>query len=134
MNEQLWQQATSLAAQPYKIEVYRDEEATGEAAYLAKYAELDGCMAQGATIEDALANLREAAIDYIYSLLEDDMLVPPPAVMTIARTGASVNVATASTVDWRPSKEARTTDEDNLKKENQSIQADLLYSFNFNRD
>jgi predicted RNase H-like HicB family nuclease len=87
MNKKLWDTATKLAARPYQVRVYRDDEASGEAIYLAEYAELSGCMAQGATIRDALTNLREAAMDYIYSLLEDGLEVPPPLYIAVQTGG-----------------------------------------------
>lgn len=34
--------------------------------------DLDGCMAQGFTQEEAIKNLEEARIDYIYDALEDE--------------------------------------------------------------
>jgi predicted RNase H-like HicB family nuclease len=40
--------------------------------------ELPGCMAHGATLDEALTNLKEARTEYIYSLLLDGVDVPYP--------------------------------------------------------
>jgi predicted RNase H-like HicB family nuclease len=75
----LVEKARELAARNYSTAVYRNEEGSGDASFLAKNPELYGCMAQGATVEAAVASLREARVDYIYSLLEDGLTVPAPA-------------------------------------------------------
>jgi len=50
--------------------------------YLGRVKELPGCLAQGNTVEEAIADLQEAKIDYIESLLEDGLPVPAPVIIT----------------------------------------------------
>jgi predicted RNase H-like HicB family nuclease len=38
-------------------------------------------MAQGATLEEAIGNLKDARIDYIYDSLKEGIAVPDPAQM-----------------------------------------------------
>jgi predicted RNase H-like HicB family nuclease len=78
MNEQLFEKAINLASQNYPVKVSKDKTTTGEVIFLAKNPGLPGCMAQGNTIEEALENLMDARIDYIHSLLEDELEVPRP--------------------------------------------------------
>lgn len=73
------EQAKITARLPYSITVTQDEATDGTPILLVENDELKGCMAQGRTIEEALANLEEARIDYIYSLLEDGLDIPLPA-------------------------------------------------------
>lgn len=70
--------AEKLASRPYDVEVINDQTTDGLPIYMAKTPELRGCMAQGRTIDEAIANLAEARIDYIESLLDDDLPVPDP--------------------------------------------------------
>ena len=71
MDQNLLEQATKLAARNYKLTVFEDRLSNGQIIYMAKNPELKGCMAQGTTIEEAIKNLDEARIDYIYDSLED---------------------------------------------------------------
>jgi predicted RNase H-like HicB family nuclease len=89
MNERLMRQAEELASKPYIDSVVLDETTDGEPIYLAFTPELEGCMAQGETIDKAVENLQEARADYIYSLLEDNLAVPEPRSTT--RTTVSVS-------------------------------------------
>ncbi len=79
MNNQLMRKAEVLASRNYSLAVFKDKTADGQPIFLAKNPELYGCMAQGTSLEDAIGNLEDARIDYIYSLLEDDQEVPGPA-------------------------------------------------------
>jgi len=47
-----------------------------ESGYVAYVPALKGCVSQGATKEDALANVKEAIESYVEALLEDGILVP----------------------------------------------------------
>jgi predicted RNase H-like HicB family nuclease len=86
LNEQLWSEAEKLASRDYDVETFRDQLTTGELVILAKHPELPGCMAHGKTLDDALANLREARIEYIYSLLEDGLEIPYPRIGATSTT------------------------------------------------
>ncbi len=61
------------------IKVTEDSTTSGRAVFVARVLELDGCLGQGDTKEEALDNARAAMVDYIYSLLEDGLPVPPPS-------------------------------------------------------
>lgn len=71
------------AAKPYHIEVIEDETTDNEPVYLALIPELEGCMGQGLTLEEALLDLEEAKMDYIVSLLSDGLEVPTPSAGTL---------------------------------------------------
>lgn len=79
MEEKLLLKANELAAKNYSFTIIRDDTIDGEPIYLAKSIELYGCMAQGASRDEAINNLKEAQIDYIYSLLKDQVKIPEPA-------------------------------------------------------
>ena len=57
------------------IQPYQDE---NEFYYIGKVLELDGCMSDGDTQEEALANLREAMEGWIETKLENGLEVPQP--------------------------------------------------------
>ena len=77
-NTQLRHKAERLAGRPYGVVVDRDETTDGEQIYLASNPELPGCLAHGKTKEEAVENLRDARTEYVLSLLEDGLQVPPP--------------------------------------------------------
>jgi len=79
MNDKLMQKARELAARNYNLSIFNDAEVDGQPVFLAKNNELYGCMAQGSTLEEAIENLKDARIDYIYSLLVDGLDVPDPS-------------------------------------------------------
>jgi predicted RNase H-like HicB family nuclease len=79
--------AETLAERPYFVKVVQDETTDGEKAWFASNPELEGCFGQGMSKEEAEINLKEARIDYIQSLLEDNLPVPIP--QTIATTTSS---------------------------------------------
>lgn len=85
MNETLIEQAKKLASRNYIVAVYEDKLSNGTTIYMAKNPELRGCMAQGKTIEDAINNLNEARVDYIYDSLEDGVSVPEPSQQPVPR-------------------------------------------------
>ena len=87
-------EAEKLAARPYIDQVIKDETTSGKPIFVALSPELEGCIAQGVTLEEAIQNLKEARIDYIYSLLEDGLPVPKPQVQSTTTTsGSTVNLA-----------------------------------------
>jgi predicted RNase H-like HicB family nuclease len=71
-------EAEKLAAHPYRIRVTPDETTDGRSVFLARIIELDGCVGHGSNVQEAIADVRKAMIDYIESLLEDNMPVPTP--------------------------------------------------------
>ncbi|MDY6918053.1 MAG: type II toxin-antitoxin system HicB family antitoxin [Chloroflexota bacterium] len=89
MTREIEDRARHLASQPYAIEIRKDKTTTGEDVFLAENPDLYGCMAQGATIEEALSNLADARLDYIETLLVDGEPVPDvvsPSVYTSGET------------------------------------------------
>ncbi len=80
MQEALREKVKLLAALPYLTEVSKDETTTGSRIFVALHPELQNCMAQGETVEQALIELADAREEYILSLLEDGLDVPRPEV------------------------------------------------------
>jgi predicted RNase H-like HicB family nuclease len=63
----------------YAVCLIPDEEAGG---YTVTVPDLPGCISEGDTEEEALANIREAMQAYIESLLKRGRPVPPPRTVT----------------------------------------------------
>jgi len=78
MTKTIQEKAIELARLPYTVELLRDKTTDGDYVYLAQNPELEGCMAQGLTEEEALSNLDEVRIEHIEHLLENDLPVPYP--------------------------------------------------------
>jgi predicted RNase H-like HicB family nuclease len=81
MNQELLEKAKQLSFQNYALKMEEDVLSDGSPIFLASNPELQGCKSQGRTIDEAVFNLAEARIDYIYSLLEDDLPVPEPVIV-----------------------------------------------------
>ncbi|WP_373990550.1 type II toxin-antitoxin system HicB family antitoxin [Duganella sp. BuS-21] len=60
---------------PYEIRQLTAEEGGG---YLVRYTDFWGCMSDGETVEEAIANARAALIATIATLREDKLPVPIP--------------------------------------------------------
>ena len=73
------QRVAELSRLPYAIEVEADE-CDAKLCYVARHPELPGCMAQGWTPQEAVAELQEARELYIVGLLEHGLDVPRPQV------------------------------------------------------
>lgn len=78
IRNELWLRASKLAARDYRVEYEWDELLDGSPIVMASNPALPGCMAQGATEEEARRELSEARQEYVYSLLEDGEQVPEP--------------------------------------------------------
>ena len=74
--------AAKLADRPYSVVITYDDTDPRNPYYIAENPELPGCLSDGETPEDALANLADARREYILSLLEDGLPVPSPATVT----------------------------------------------------
>lgn len=61
---------------PYKIELVEDTE---EGGYTAALPELPGCLTCGETMDEALANLKDAKKVWLSAALEDGYPIPEPA-------------------------------------------------------
>lgn len=65
---------TRLPVVKFRVLIQPDEDGV----FLAEVPTLPGCVSQGRTREEALANVREAIEVYLESLDAHDELVPPP--------------------------------------------------------
>lgn len=63
---------------PYHLTIARDDEASGDEAWVARVEELDGCVARGATPQEAVANVRGALEAWIAPALARGQAVPVP--------------------------------------------------------
>lgn len=61
---------------PYRIELYEDEV---EGGYTVAIPELSGCLSCGETVEEAMANIRDAKRAWLEAALEDGIDIPEPA-------------------------------------------------------
>ncbi len=63
----------------YRAEVFPDETTiTNERCYIARHPDLEGCMAQGDTPEEALDNLEQTCAEWLLALKEDGLPIPEP--------------------------------------------------------
>ena len=81
--------ARELALRPYVTIVLLDETTDDEPMYVALNPELNGCMAQGDTVEEARRNLDETRVDFIQHMLENELAVPEPRLITAKPIPAS---------------------------------------------
>jgi len=86
-SKELEKKASELSKEQYSIEYRIDETVDGQKVYLLSHPELQGCMAQGITIEEALEELQEVRHEYLLSLLEDGLPIPRPMRTTTETTG-----------------------------------------------
>jgi predicted RNase H-like HicB family nuclease len=78
---------------PYATEILIDS-CDGKPCYVARHPELYGCMAQGDTPQEAVAELERARSDYIAALLVSNIQVPvPDPARAIARSEPMTPVA-----------------------------------------
>lgn len=75
-------QAEQLARRPYLLVTSIEESTDNQPIHVAHLLEIDGCFGQGATQEDAIKDLHLALVDFIESLLEDNLHVPEPSRLT----------------------------------------------------
>lgn len=96
MTSNLRQEAERIAGVGYATIIFRDETTDGGWVYLAVNPDLDGCMAQGETTQEAQRNLDEFRIDYIVALLENGQDVPSPkSMLTKTSTNVIKNIVEA---------------------------------------
>lgn len=79
MTDHRHKKAEALAQRGYVSFAFRDQTTDDEPIYVALNPELAGCMAQGETMQEALANLEEVRVEYIEHLIEHELPVPAPA-------------------------------------------------------
>jgi predicted RNase H-like HicB family nuclease len=122
MNKNLRNKAKEIASQPYTVEVVLDETTDGQPVYVAKTPELEGCFGQGVTIDDAVKSLSEARIDFIQSLLEDNLPIPSPSILA---TTTTASLTSTLTLRYRQSDTVNLSDTEQVYE--QSIKPLRLY-------
>lgn len=85
-------EAERLASRRYTIESQPSETTQGDPSWVAFVMELDGCIGQGSTIEEAIADVKSAMIDYIETMLEFGLPIPEPQRPRTATAGAKTKV------------------------------------------
>ena len=60
----------------YRVHIQQDEDGV----FVAEVPSLPGCLSQGRTREEAVANVREAMAAYLESLEEHGEPIPPPII------------------------------------------------------
>lgn len=78
MNKTLQAKAIEIANSGFTTEFRKEKTTDGDNLYLAVSPELDGCIAQGETAEEALESLEEIRLEYIEHLLEFNLPIPSP--------------------------------------------------------
>lgn len=78
MAKTIQERAFQLSKLGYTVELLKDKTTEGDFIYLARNPELDGCMAQGLTEEEAISNLHLVRVEHIEHLLEHNLPVPHP--------------------------------------------------------
>jgi predicted RNase H-like HicB family nuclease len=91
--------AEELAKLTYTTLVIPSETTNGKPGFIAMNPELRGCLGQGSTEGEAIADLGFARIDYIHSLLDDNLPVPSPQTPT---TAVSQNRGESFTFHYSP--------------------------------
>ncbi len=84
IREDLWQQAGILADRPYSVQAQKSQLLDRSIVVVVANPELPGCMAQGDSLEEALAELGEARQEYLYVLLQRGRDIPEPESTTNA--------------------------------------------------
>lgn len=96
MSASIEENAKMLASRKYATVLLKEEPQEDQMIFVAFNPELRGCMAQGSSDDEAIANLAEARYDYIMSLLADGLMVPDPSPIstTCKTTTTDVNKKT----------------------------------------
>ncbi len=81
--------AETLAKRPYIIMTAIEESTDEQPIYFARVLEIEGCFGQGETREAAIEDLRLAMVDFIESLLEDELPVPEPTPLLRSTLGTA---------------------------------------------
>lgn len=63
---------------PYTIEITHDRDDDGAEGYVVQIKELPGCVSQGATIEEAAANIRDAMMAWLSVAIDGGVEIPEP--------------------------------------------------------
>ena len=104
---ELQRKAEELAARDYDVVWSFDELSNGDNVFLVEHPELEGCMVQADTLEDALAELKVATVDFIYFMLEDGLEIPPPHVQeknagSLSTSAENIVILTSDSISNAP--------------------------------
>lgn len=86
MNNELLEQAVTLAARGYQVGVQREDDENGNLVWVAFVPEMPSCFAQGDTVEGAIEALKTVREDYIYFLMKHGVPEPKPTPREPARS------------------------------------------------
>lgn len=111
MNPDHREEAEKLASLPYSLQIISDETTDGEPCFVAMNPELQGCIGQGPTEEEAIEDLSLARIDYIHSLLDDDLPVPISVQSFTTTSSSSINSRSVKTPDYTQTIQLRWAEE-----------------------
>lgn len=82
-DDTLWEkslaEAEKLACRDWETDVIKEELSNGTIVYVARNLELERCIAQGDTPEEALAELKEATRVHLAASLQYNLPIPTPA-------------------------------------------------------
>jgi predicted RNase H-like HicB family nuclease len=78
MNNTIREKSAEIAKQGYSTDLLKEKTTDGDFVFIAINPELENCMAQGETPQEALEALEEVRIDYIEHLLEFNLPIPYP--------------------------------------------------------
>lgn len=78
MNKELWNLAKEISERNYTIKLQADILSNGNPIHFGCVIEFSGCMAQGETPEKFSENIKQAAREYVYALLMEELDVPEP--------------------------------------------------------
>ena len=81
MDPKLLAEAKRLATRPYNINIIADNDKDHGLGYFINIPEMPGCHTDGRTREEAVKNLEELKVEFIYYLLEDGLPIPEPAIL-----------------------------------------------------
>jgi len=99
MSKTTHEQAVELAGRPYTLRIILDDSVEDEPLFVAINPELEGCVAQGETIQEAKSNLDEFRVEYILHLLENNLPIPEPAFAL--NKASSATGGAISTIVWQ---------------------------------
>jgi antitoxin HicB len=68
---------------PYAIELIQDMDDAGHRGWVAEIEELPGCISQGETAEEAIANVRDAMLGWVSVALDDGRDIPQPRALGV---------------------------------------------------
>jgi predicted RNase H-like HicB family nuclease len=120
MNSSLHEQAVKISQENYVVQIIRDDSNSEEVLYVALNPELEGCVAQGLTPEEAKMILDEFRVEYILNLLEHNLPIPHPD-QRGTTTGYSVKPTIYQATVYITNKDTQLEDADEVDVDNNLI-------------